>query len=388
MSNTTTRRDLLAGLAATAAVARAEGKTPPHFRVAITGDYEDLALRAAPWGTLGDEVEVVSFNKPLTAPRDTIKALRDFDAVVLMRERTPMPREVLEHLPRLKLIVFSGLMNATLDHKAAAERNIVIARALGMSGSDDEAPAVNAGGGAGAGGAGAGAGGGSGGGGPAELALALMLACSWHIPQADALIRRGEWSMQPQIPLKIPLAGKVLGIPGYGGIGARAGRYGKSLGMKVLGFSRSLSEETARVDGITRAPDLETIMRNSDVISVHLPLTAQTRGMIGARELGWMKPGVIFINTARGPIVDQAALIEALKSRRIAMAGFDVYDEEPLPRRHPFTQLPNVIMTPHIGYVSESGMTSRYKALFEVVADFRKGVIKNRYTPSEKDVTS
>jgi phosphoglycerate dehydrogenase-like enzyme len=194
--------------------------------------------------------------------------------------------------------------------------------------------------------------------------------------------------MQPQIPLKIPLAGKVLGIPGYGGIGARAGRYGKSLGMKVLGFSRSLTEETARADGITRAPDLETIMRNSDVISVHLPLTALTRGMIGAKELGWMKPGVIFINTARGPIVDETALIEGLKSRRIAMAGFDVYDEEPLPRHHPLTQLPNVIMTPHIGYVSESGMVSRYKALFEVVADFRKGVIKNRYTPSEKDLTS
>jgi phosphoglycerate dehydrogenase-like enzyme len=379
MSHTTTRRDLLAGLAATAAMTTAEGKTPPHFRVAITGDYEDLALRAAPWNTLGDEVEVVSFNKPLTVPRDTIKALRDFDAVVLMRERTPMPREVIEHLPRLKLIVFSGLMNATLDHKAAAAHNIVIARALGMTGSDDEAPAASAR---------AGAGGGGGGGGPAELALALMLACAWHIPAADALIRRGEWSMQPQIPLKIPLAGKVLGIPGYGGIGARAGRYGQSLGMRVLGFSRSLTDETARADGITRAPDLETIMRNSDVISVHLPLTAQTRGMIGARELGWMKPGVIFINTARGPIVDEAALIEGLKSRRIAMAGFDVYDEEPLPRHHPFTQLPNVIMTPHIGYVSESGMSSRYKALFEVVADYRNGVIKNRYTPSEKDITS
>jgi phosphoglycerate dehydrogenase-like enzyme len=372
MSNTTRRDLLLAGLAATAALgSTAQGKTPERFRIALTGDFEDLALRAAPWNTLGDDVDVVSFNKPLTSPQETIRALRDFDVIVLMRERTPLSRQVLEHLPRLKLIVFSGLMNATLDHTAAAERNIVIARALGMSGADDEAPA---------------AGGGGGGGGPAELALALMLACAWHIPSADTLIRRGGWAMQPEIPLKIPLAGKVLGIPGYGGIGARAGRYGKALGMSVLGFSRSLTDEIALADGVTRA-DLETVMRNSDVISVHLPLTALTKGMIGARELGWMRPGVIFINTARGPIVDEAALLEGLRTRRIAMAGFDVYDEEPLPRHHPLLQLPNVVMTPHIGYVSASGMTSRYKALFEVVADYRKGIIKNRYTPSAKDMT-
>jgi phosphoglycerate dehydrogenase-like enzyme len=386
MSTTTTRRDLLlAGLAASAAAAApTQAKEPATFRVALAGDFEDVALRAAPWNTLGEGVEVVSFNKPLTAPQDTIRALRDFDAVVLMRERTPMPRQVIEHLPRLKLIVFSGLMNATLDHVAAAEHNIVIARALGMGGEDEEGPAANAGPAEPAAG---GRGGGGGGGGPAELALALMLACSWHIPMADSMIRRGGWAMQPEIPLKIPLAGKVLGIPGYGGIGARAGRYGKGLGMRVLGFSRSLTEEAARADGVTRAPDLETIMRNSDVISVHLPLTALTRGMIGARELAMMKPGVIFINTARGPIVDKTAFLEALRTRRIAMAGLDVYDEEPLPRRDPLLQLPNVIMTPHIGYVSESGMTSRYKALFDVVSDYRKGVIKNRYTPSAKDMT-
>ncbi len=375
MSESTTRRELLlAGAMLTAASASPlPAGTPGRFRVALAGDYEDIALRAAPWNTLGEDVEVVSFNKPLTQPQDTVRALRDFDAVVLMRERTPMPRQVLERLPRLKLIVFSGLMNATLDHKAAAERNIVIAQALGMGGDDEEGPAANS---PNAGGAG----------GPAELALALMLACAWHIPQADAMVRRGGWAMQPEIPLKIGLGGKVLGIPGYGGIGARAGKLGKALGMRVLGFSRSLTDEAARADGITRT-DLEGIMRQSDVISVHLPLTAQTRGMIGAKELAMMKPGVIFINTARGPIVDEAAFIEALRSRRIAMAGVDVYDEEPLPRSHPFNRIPNLVMTPHIGYVSAGGMTSRYKALFDVVANYRKGVIKNRYTPSARDMT-
>jgi phosphoglycerate dehydrogenase-like enzyme len=366
MSDTTTRRDvLIAGLVVTAAGATsARAQTPARFRVALAGDYEYVALKSAPWNTLGGDAEVVSFNKPLRSTQETVTALRDFDAIVLMRERTPMPREVLEQLPRLKLIVFSGLMNATLDHKAAAERNIIVCNALGMGGDEDD-PAAS-------------------GGGPSELTLALMLACAWHIPQATALIRQGGWIMQPDIPLMIPLAGRVLGIVGYGGIGTRVGRYGQALGMKVLGFSRSLTEEAARTDGVTKA-DLETLLRTADVVSIHLPLTAQTRGMIGAKEIGLMKPGVILINTARGPIVDEPSMLEALRTRKIAMAGLDVFSEEPLPANQPLLKLPNVVMTPHIGYVSESGMAGRYKALLEVLVAYRHGTIKNRYTPSARD---
>ncbi len=367
MSDTTTRRDvLLAGLAVTAAGVTTTHAQTPRFRVALAGDYEYVALKAAPWETLGADVDVVSFNKPFRSAQETVTALRDFDAIVLMRERVPMPREVLEQLPRLKLIVFSGLMNATLDHKAAAERNIIVARAL-FGSDEDDAPAN----------------GGGGGGGPAELALALLLACAWHIPQANALIRQGGWNMQPDIPLKIPLAGKVLGIPGYGSIGARAGKYGQALGMKVLGFSRSLTDEAARADGVTKS-DLETLMRTSDVVSIHLPLTAQTRGMIGAKEIAMMKPGAILINTARGPIVDEPSMLEALRTRKIAMGGFDVYSQEPLPANHPLLKLPNVVMTPHIGYVSESGMVNRYKAALEVLVDYRQGKV-TRYTPSARD---
>ena len=365
LSNTATRRDLLlAGLAlAASGGALSQTKTPARFRVAVGGDYEHLALKHARWETLGEEVEIVSFNKPFNSPQETVAAFRDFDAVLLMRERVPMPREMLQQLPRLKLIVFSGLMNATLDHAAAAERNILVLRALGMEG-DDDAP----------------------GGGPAELALALMLACAWHIPQADALIRKGGWVMQPEIPIKIPLGGKVLGIAGYGGIGASAGRYGKALGMKVLGFSRSLTDEIARADGVTRA-DLETLLRTSDVISIHLPLTAQTKGMIGARQISLMKPGVVLINTARAGIVDEAPMIEALRTRKIAIAGFDVFSKEPLPQAHPLLQLPNVVMTPHIGYISEAALASRYEAMLDVVLGYRQGTltIKDRYVPSARD---
>lgn len=364
MNDTTTRREvLLAGLALTAAgVSRAQTSTTGRFRVALAGDYESVGLQFAPWNTLGDDAEVVSFNDPFETSADTIAALRDFDAVVLMRERVPMPREVIENLPRLKLIVFSGQMNATLDHVAAAEHDIVVCNALGMGGGEGES-----------------------GGGPAELTIALMLACAWHIPQADALIRRGGWILQPEIPFKIPLGGRTLGIVGYGIIGTRVGELAKAFGMNVLGFSRSLTEEIAREQGVMRA-DLDTVMRSSDVVSVHLPLTNLTRGMVGARELGLMKPGAMLINTARAPIVEEAPFIDALRTGRIAIAGLDVHYEEPLPQNHPLVQMSNVVMTPHIGWVSESGMAGRYRALFDVVAAYRRGEIINRYTPGARDM--
>lgn len=367
MTDTTTRRDvLLAGLAVTATgVAAGQGTTQGRFRVALAGDFEQVALQLAPWNSLGDDVDVVSFSEPFETSADTVNALRDFDAVVLMRERVPLPRDVIENLPRLKLAVFSGHMNATLDHRAAAERGIVVCNALGFGGDDDD----NVGGI----------------GGPAELSIALMLACAWHIPSADSLIRKGGWIMQPDIPFKIPLGGRTLGIVGYGSIGTRVGELAKAFDMRVMGFSRSLTDEIASANGVVRA-DLETLLRNSDVVSVHLPLTLQTRGMLGAEQLGWMKPGAVFINTARAPIVDEAALVDALRTRRISMAGFDVFYEEPLPQDHPFVQMPNVVMTPHIGWVSESGMVGRYKALLEVVEAFRRGEVINRYTPGARDL--
>ncbi len=360
MSDTTTRREvLLAGLAATAVGVTAAPAAPAHFRVAVAGDYEKLALKRDVWKSLGEDAEVVSFSQPFGSEQDTIRALRDFDALALMRERIPISRKVLEKLPRLRVIVFSGLMDKTLDHQAAADRGIIVCRALGMGW--HEAGATHAGGGS-----------------PSELALALMLACAWHIPAADTLIRQGGWAFQPGIPMR----GKTLGIVGYGNIGKPVARFGLALGMRVLAFSRSLTHEMARAEGVERA-DLETLLRAADVVSIHLPLTPATRGIIGAREIGWLKSGVILINTARAAIVDEAALLEALRAGKIAMAGLDVYWHEPLPATHPLSRMRNVVMTPHVGYVTEASMLDRYEAMAEVLASYRQGNIKGRYTPAD-----
>ena len=354
----TTRRDLLAGgLAITAASSLGAAESKP-FRIAVSGDYERLAARA-PWSSLGKDVEVAFFNEAFESPRATAAALQDFHAVVLMRERTPLPRAVLERLPKLELIVFSGPSNATLDHAAALERNITVCYAIAA-----QAPASPH------------TGGGSS---PSELTLALMMACAWNLAAADALIRKGGWAFQPGVPLR----GKVLGIVGYGNIGKPVGSYGKALGMKVLGWSRSLTDAKAEADGISKA-DLETLLRTADVVTVHLPLTPETTGMLGAKQIAWMKPGAMLINTARAAIVDQPAMIAALRSRQLAMAGLDVFDQEPLPRDHPLLALPNVVMTPHIGYVTEQSLNGMYSAMIDVVASYRRGVTINRYEPGAK----
>lgn len=333
---------------------------PARFRVAVAGDYENLASQLGQWDALGSDTEVITFNKPFASPRQTIRALRGFDAVALMRERTAMPREVLENLPQLKVIVFSGLMNETLDHAAAAQRNIVVCRSIGFQRDRTEARPSD------------------GGGSPSEQTLALMLACARHIPAADALIRQGEWAFQPNVPLR----GKFLGIVGYGSVGKPVARYGQALGMRVLAFSRSLTDEAARAEGVTRL-DLEALLRTADVVSLHLPLTPQTTRIIGAREIGWMKPGVILVNTARAQLVDEQPLLEALRTRKIAMAGLDVFWQEPLPRNHALLRLPNVVMTPHVGYVTETAMLARYKAMAEVLAAYRQGAVQDRYTPAD-----
>ena len=331
--------------------------TRENFRIAVTGDYEDLALQVAEWNSLGLDVQVVSFKEPFRSAQETVNALLGFDAITLMRERTLISRQILEQLPRLKLIVFTGPSNATLDSAAAIERHITVCNAI-MAGARPSSPLP------------------SGGGSPAELTLALMLACAWHIPAADARIRSGGWSFQPGIPLR----GKTLGIVGYGNIGKPVARYGQALGMNIAAFSRGLTEQAASADGVSKA-DLPTLLRTSDVVSIHLPLNSSTTGMIGVREIDAMKPGVILVNTARAPIVDQAAMLAALRAHKIAMAGLDVFDQEPLPTGHPLLRLDNVVMTPHIGYVTKGSLTDMYAAVLEVLAAYRQGIIKNRYTP-------
>lgn len=358
-----TRREVLMAGVAVGTAARLAGAGEQPFRVAVAGDYEDRARRAD-WTRLGAGVEVVFFNKPFDSARATSDALRHFDAVALMRERIPMSREIIERLPQLKLIVFTGPSNATLDYQAAIDHHVTVCNSGAARRPAGTGPV---------------GGGSSGGSSPAELALALILACAWRIPAADRLIRSGGWAFQPSLPLH----GKVLGIAGYGNLGKPVARYGNALGMKVLGWSRSLTDEMARADNIGRA-DLETLMRQSDVISVHLPLTEATRGIIGAREIGWMKPGVIFINTARAGIVDQGAMIDALRNGKIAMGGLDVFDQEPLPKGHPLLKLTNVVMTPHIGFVSEDSLAGMYDGIIGVLAAYRSGKVQNLYVPTPR----
>jgi len=341
-----------AGFAASEASA-AQTKSGAKFRVALTGDFETLAMKVAPWNTLGEDAEVVAFTKPFGSARETVKALRDFDAITLMHERIPLTREMLEQLPRLKFIVFSGNMNETLDDKAAAARDIIVCKSSPNFDVPPDAP---------------------GGESPSELAIALLMACTWQTGPATALIRQGGWAFRSGIPLRE----KTLGIMGFGGIGRPVGRVGVALGMRVLAFARSLTDEAARADGVTRA-DLDTLLKESDVISVHLPLNSSTRGMIGAQQIAQMKDGVILINTARAPIIEEQPFIDALRTRKIAMAGLDVYWEEPLPVQHPLKQLPNVVMTPHIGYATEATMVVRYRGLLDTLTAYRQGNIIGRY---------
>jgi D-3-phosphoglycerate dehydrogenase len=357
-TDTRTRREVLkiglgvaAGLTAGGASA-AQPRSTGKFRVAVTGDFERLAMKVAPWNTLGEDAEVVAFTRPFGSAQETVEALRDFDAVALMHERIPLTREMLDRLPRLKLIVFSGNRNETLDDRAAAARDIIVCKSSPSFDVPPDAP---------------------GGESPCELAIALLMACTWHTGAATALIRQGGWAFRPGVPLR----GKTLGIVGYGGIGRPVARTGVALGMHVLAFSRSLTDEAARAENVTRA-DLDTLLKGSDVISIHLPLNASTRGMIGARQIAQMKDGVILINTARAPIIDEQPFLEALRTRKISMAGLDVYWEEPLPAHHPLKTLPNVVMTPHIGYATEETMAVRYSALLETLVAYRQGKIIGR----------
>ena len=329
-------------------------QSPPKFRIAVTGDFENLALRTVPWDTLGPDVEVMAFHQPFTSAQETVSALREFDAITLIHERIALTREIIEQLPRLKLIVATGRKNETLDADAAIARNIVVCKRS----PDFELPP-----------------GAPGGRSPVELTIALLLSCTWQTGPMTTLIRQGGWAAQCGIPLR----GKTLGILGYGSLGKPVARIGLALGMNVLAFGRSLTDEVARAENVARA-DLETLLKNSDVISIHLPLTPSTLGMIGAQQIAQMKDGAILINTARASIVVEQPFLDALRTRKISMAGLDVFWQEPLPANHPLKQMPNVVMTPHIGYSTQETMIIRYQALLEAVAAYRQGSFLDRYS--------
>jgi len=288
------------------------------LNVAILDDYQNVALRLADWSGVRRRAEITVFNDHVADPSAVVERLLPFDVVCVMRERTPLTREILQQLPNLKLIASTGPRNASIDSQTAADFGIAVT-ATGY----DSTPTI-------------------------EFTWSLILASMRGIDREAASLKAGGW----QTGLGSNLRGKTLGVVGLGNIGREVARIGVAFGMKVIGWSQNLTEEKASAAGATLV-NKQTLFREADVVTLHLVLSGRTRGLIGASEFALMKPTARFVNTSRAPIVDEAALIEALQARRIAGAAVDVFDVEPLPPDHPFRKLDNVLATPHIGYVTE-----------------------------------
>jgi phosphoglycerate dehydrogenase-like enzyme len=287
------------------------------IRIAILDDYQNVSLEMADWSPLAGRAEITVFNDHLSAVNEIVERLLPFDVVCVMRERTPLPRPVIERLPRLKLIASTGSRNASIDVEAATERGIVVAH----TGYDASATV--------------------------EMTWALILASVRHIATENACLRAGGW----QRTLGEGLHGKTLGVLGLGHIGSEVARIGLAFGMEVIAWSQNLTPGRAEACG-ARLVSKGELFRDADILTIHLVLSQRTKGLVGPAELRAMKPSARLINTSRGPIVDEPALIAALREHRIAGAALDVFDIEPLPPDHPFRSLDNVLTTPHLGYVA------------------------------------
>ena len=288
------------------------------MKVAILDDYQNVALEMADWSPVARRAEITVFNDHVADPDAVVERLLPFDVICVMRERTPLPRAVIEHLPRLKLIASTGSRNASIDMTAAEEHGIHVT-ATGYR----STPTI-------------------------EMTWALILASARHIVRESSSVREGGW----QTSVGAELDGKVLGVLGLGNIGGQVARTGLAFGMKVIAWSQNMTPQIAEAAGAALVTKDE-LFRQADVVTIHLILSKRTRGLVGAADLALMKPTSWLINTSRGSIVDDGALVQALTARTIAGAALDVFDTEPLPADHPFRSLENVLATPHIGYVAE-----------------------------------
>jgi len=307
-------------------------------RVAILDDYQGVARRMADWTSLPAGTELVIFADHLNDAGAVAARLADFDAVVAMRERTAFPRALLEKLPRLRLLVTTGMRNASIDVGAAVERGVIVCGTAGL-------PYPTA-----------------------ELTWGLILALVRRIPTEDRATREGRW----QVSCGLGLKGKTLGVIGLGGLGSRVAKVGRAFEMDAIAWSQNLTAARAAEVGATLVAK-DDLLARADVVSIHLVLGDRTRRLIGARELSRMKRTAYLVNTSRGPIVDEAALVAAVRQGTIAGAGLDVYDEEPLPLDHPLRNLPNTVITPHLGYVTEEGYRIFYGQALEDVKAWLAG---------------
>lgn len=288
------------------------------MRVAVIDDYQNVAMDMADWEPVTRDCEVIVFHDHLADEDAVAERLRDFEVVVIMRERTPFPRSQFEKLPNLKLLVTSGMRNLAIDVAAARELGVTVCGTPSAGTST------------------------------AELTWGLLLGLARRIPQEDRATRLGAW----QRTLGPGLEGKTLGVIGLGRIGSQIAEIGNAFRMNVIAWSPNLTAERAAEFGAELVDGKETLLSRSDFVTLHVILSARSRGMIGAAELALMKPTACLVNTSRGPLVDESALIAALENDTIAGAALDVFDVEPLPLDHPFRRLENTVITPHLGYVS------------------------------------
>jgi phosphoglycerate dehydrogenase-like enzyme len=312
------------------------------MRLSILDDYQGVALDIADWSAIrnhGIEIAVERF--PFADEDDVVRSLADSEIVCAMRERTAFPKRVVDRLPKLKLLITTGMRNASFDMEALKARGVTVCGTGGPGGGNEDT---------------------------AELAWGLILGAARRIAEDHAFMRHGGW--QTRIGHRV--AGKTIGLLGLGRLGSAVARVGIAFGMKAIAWSQNLTAEKAAEQGVERV-EKDELFRRSDVLSVHLVLSPRSRGLVGAPEIALMKPSAILVNTSRGPICDTEAVIAALREGRLAYAGFDVYDQEPLPINHPLRSAPNVILTPHIGYVTDENYRSSYPQVVENVLAFLNG---------------
>jgi phosphoglycerate dehydrogenase-like enzyme len=312
---------------------------PEISRIGILDDYQGVALALGPWHRVMPHAAIEVFRDTLKDPDALAARLAAFDALVIMRERTPFPRALIERLPHLRLLVTTGARNRSIDVAACAERGITVCGTGSFA-----HPTV-------------------------DLTWALILALVRGIPAQERALREGRWQ---GLPLGMALEGRTLGVIGLGTLGSRVARVGAAFGMRLIAWSQNLTAERATAAGAALV-DKPTLLREADIVTLHLVLSDRSRGTIGAAEFALMQRGAFIVNTSRGPLIDQAALIAALHDRRIAGAGLDVFDEEPLPAGHPLLAAPNTVLTPHLGYVAEENYRVFFTDAVEAVLGYREG---------------
>ena len=310
-----------------------------RLRCAILDDYLNISLKLADWSKIEDRVDVTVFNQPFASPEAAVSALKDFEIILAMRERTPFPRAMFDQLPKLKLLITSGMRNAAIDMAAAKDKGVVV---CGTNWPRDPT---------------------------AALTIGMILELTRNIGRENARMHAGEY-LQKHVGIEID--GKTLGVVGLGKLGAKVSTIAKTFGMNVIAWSPNLTAERCKEVGVTYATK-EELFSTADIITIHMVLSDRSRGLVGAADLARMKPTSFIVNSARGPIIDEMALLETLKARKIAGAAVDVFSVEPLPVDHPFRKLDNLVLTPHLGYVTQETFIAHYTQMVEGIDGWFKG---------------